>query len=45
MVAIFNSSHISLGGCQATTPLNSPLNKNQTLLIGAHIGPIDAITI
>lgn len=46
-VAVFNShsSYISLGGCQATTPLNSPLHINQTLLIGARIGPIDFITI
>lgn len=40
-----HSSYISLGGCQATAPLNSPLNINQTLLIGARIGPIDFITI
>lgn len=43
----FNSLswNISLGGCQATTPLNSPLHINQTLLIGARNGPIDFITI
>lgn len=46
-VAFFNShsSNISLGGCQATTPLNRPSHINQRLLIGARISPIDFITI
>lgn len=42
---VFNGrrSYVSLDGCQATN--SPPPNINHTLVIGAHIGPIDVISI